>query len=133
MAGIAGYKGVVKIGTDILPVKGDVVVTKAKASIDETALGDTSLPYRTYILGLVDEQRFSLPVRYEAANAAIAACRTAWTNETTVTMTIESESGTTLWVADYLVTQCGWRTTMDGYQEYTIEFLLNGAPTTDNL
>lgn len=129
----AGYKGVVKVGSDTLPVKGDVVITKSKAAIDKTALGDSSLPYRTYILGLVDEQRFSLPVVYDAADSAISACRTAWSNESTVTLTIESEAGTTLWVADYLVTQCGWRATLDGYQEYTIEFLLSGAPTTDNL
>ena len=125
----AAYPVKVKIGTDVLKVRGGVTVKAGKGSIEMTCLGDTS---RSYILGIEDEVRFTLPVVRDTTNAAYSALQTAYTNATTVDFSVVDTDGTTvIWEANMYVTSKESALSNDDAEITNFEFLKTGATTTD--
>lgn len=133
MANIQGYKAVVKVGANTLHTRGPITIAKAKNRIDITCHGDAALPARTFMLGLQDPIEITLPVIYDSTDTALSTLLGLYDSGNSTAVTFESESGTTLYEANFLVPNVRYTSDMNDAQVVEVTLLQTGAATTDNL
>lgn len=137
---MAGYKAVVQtiVGgvTNTLAVRGTVEIGKTRGLYEITALGQATLPHRTFQFSLHDPVDITLECDYDPTDAAQSNLRTAHGSDAGIVLNFRNKAGTggtDLFRATFLVSGATWRADVEGGSTQTFVVRLNGAPTIDVL
>ena len=109
-------------------------VNQVHGSVDITAHGDTSLPWRTHLLTLYEAQNVTVNV-LSGGDTSQALARTFLQSKIgdangVAIRLVDSSASAVVWQATYLVTGCTLRAPLDDAVSYDYGLLLNGEPAT---
>jgi len=134
MALTHGYKGIVTWDTDhVLQTRADITLDTSRGRIDVTCHGDSSLPFRSFEVGLFDPIEITIPILWDYSLPEIAEIAAKYICGTNTPLKFEDEAGSAHPHIDGNAKVVGINVTARMENEMQIKnvtFLFSGAPTT---
>lgn len=136
-----GYNYLIQVDTgtdswDALRIRGGSFpeLNQVHGSVDITAHGDSSLPWRTHLLTLYEAQNVTVNVlsggdTSQALARAFLQSKIGDADGVALRL-VDSSASAVVWQATYLVTGCTLRAPLDDAVSYDYGLLLNGEPAT---
>ena len=134
MALTHGYTGIVTWDSDhVLQTRADITLDTTRGRIDVTCHGDSSLPFRSFEVGLFDPIEITLPILWDYSRPEIAEIAAKFICGTNTPLKFEDAAGSAHPHIDGSAKVTGLNASAkmeNDMQIMNVTFLFSGAPTT---